>query len=80
MRAIEPVDSGRLFLHGFEISYEVFGSEDAPAILLLPAWQNVLPAARPWLDDSCRPQIAGLLRSGERVAVMGLMAQSGREA
>lgn len=41
MRAREPVESGRLRLQGFEIAYEVFGSPDAPPLMLLPTWQIV---------------------------------------
>lgn len=41
VRAIEPVEAGRLTLDGFTISYEVFGDRRAPAVLLLPAWQIV---------------------------------------
>ncbi|HUG15297.1 MAG TPA: alpha/beta fold hydrolase, partial [Thermomicrobiales bacterium] len=41
MRAIEPVESGRLRLQGFEIAYEVSGPPDATPVLLLPTWQIV---------------------------------------
>ena len=39
MRAIAPVESSRLRVKGFEISYEVFGADDRPPVLLLPTWQ-----------------------------------------
>ena len=39
MRAVAPVESGRLRAKGFEISYEVFGAGDRPPVLLLPTWQ-----------------------------------------
>ncbi|MCO5178340.1 MAG: alpha/beta fold hydrolase [Thermomicrobiales bacterium] len=41
MRAIEPVESGTLRLHEFDIGYELFGAPDAPPVLLLPTWQIV---------------------------------------
>ena len=39
MRAVAPVQSGRLRVKGFDISYEVFGAGDRPPVLLLPTWQ-----------------------------------------
>ena len=39
MRALEPTQSGRLKLAGFEIGYEVFGPAEARAVLLLSPWQ-----------------------------------------
>lgn len=39
MRAMAPVQSGRLRAKGFDISYEVFGARDRPPVLLLPTWQ-----------------------------------------
>jgi pimeloyl-ACP methyl ester carboxylesterase len=41
MRAAEPVEQGQVHLKGFGVGYEVFGPADAPAVLLLPAWQIV---------------------------------------
>ncbi len=41
MRAIKPAETGTLRLRGFEVGYEAFGEPDAPAVLLLPAWQIV---------------------------------------
>ncbi len=39
MRALTPVESGRLSAHGFEISYEIFGEPRPQHVLLLPTWQ-----------------------------------------
>jgi pimeloyl-ACP methyl ester carboxylesterase len=39
MRALEPSQTGRLTLAGFEIGFEVFGPAAAPAVLLLSPWQ-----------------------------------------
>ncbi len=39
MRAVAPVESGRLRAKGFAISYEVFGADDRRPVLLLPTWQ-----------------------------------------
>lgn len=41
MRAVEPIESGKLMLHGFQIGYEVFGDPNASPLLLLPTWQIV---------------------------------------
>ncbi len=41
MRALEPAQTGCLRLSGFEIRYEVFGSEAARPVLLLSPWQIV---------------------------------------
>lgn len=58
MRALEPEDAGRLRIADFEIGYEVFGAEDAPAVLLLPTWQivhsRVWKMQVPFLARSCR--------------------------
>ncbi len=39
VRAITPIESGRLEARGFQISYEVFGTVGADPVLLLPTWQ-----------------------------------------
>ncbi len=39
MRAITPVESGTVKLHGFQVGYEIFGNPPAPPVLLLPTWQ-----------------------------------------
>jgi len=58
MRAIEPVESGTLLLHEFNIGYELFGSPDAPPVLLLPTWQivhsRIWKMQVPWLARSFR--------------------------
>jgi pimeloyl-ACP methyl ester carboxylesterase len=41
MRAIEPRRSEQITIEDFGIGYEEFGPADAPAVLLLPAWQIV---------------------------------------
>ncbi len=41
MRAVEPIEFGKLTLHGFQIYYEVFGAPKAPPLLLLPTWQII---------------------------------------
>lgn len=41
MRAIQPNQSARLNLEGFEIYFETFGNSQARPLLLLPTWQIV---------------------------------------
>lgn len=41
MRAVEPNQSEKLKLEGFEIGFETFGDPQAPAVILLPTWQIV---------------------------------------
>lgn len=41
MRAVEPVHAGRLAVAEFQISYEMYGDERAPTLLLLPPWQII---------------------------------------
>ena len=41
MRAVEPNQSGKLKLEGYEIGYETFGDPNSPPVLLLPTWQIV---------------------------------------
>ena len=36
MRAVEPNQSGKLKLEGYEIGYETFGDPEAPPVFLLP--------------------------------------------
>jgi pimeloyl-ACP methyl ester carboxylesterase/predicted glycosyltransferase len=39
MRAIMPVESGTVKLHGFQVGYELFGHPQVSPVLLLPTWQ-----------------------------------------
>ncbi len=39
MRAITPVKSGTIKLHGFQVGFDIFGDPQAPPMLLLPTWQ-----------------------------------------
>jgi len=55
VRAVEPVETARLRLRGFELAYELFGDPAAPALLLLPTWQ--ITPSRHW-----RMQVAYLSR------------------
>lgn len=41
MRALEPNESGRLTLRGFQLYYELFGDSQAPPLLCVPTWQIV---------------------------------------
>jgi pimeloyl-ACP methyl ester carboxylesterase len=41
MQAVEPVRAGQVRLAEFQVSYETYGDEEAPVLLLLPAWQIV---------------------------------------
>ncbi|MBW8010309.1 MAG: alpha/beta fold hydrolase [Chloroflexi bacterium] len=41
MRAVEPNQSGKLKLEGYQIGFETFGDPKAQPVLLLPTWQIV---------------------------------------
>jgi pimeloyl-ACP methyl ester carboxylesterase len=41
MRTLQPIEHGKLKVRGYQIGYKVFGDPQAPAVLLLPAWQIV---------------------------------------
>ena len=45
MRAMLPVESGTVKLHGYQVGYELFGDPQAPPVMLLPTWRsrNVCP-------------------------------------
>jgi pimeloyl-ACP methyl ester carboxylesterase/UDP-N-acetylglucosamine:LPS N-acetylglucosamine transferase len=46
MRALAPIDAGRLTTRGFGIGYEVFGTCSDRSLLLLPTWQ--ISPSRHW--------------------------------